>query len=184
MMKYFTLSLVMIICYGCTSQPSQFIVNTTPNYSNNTSIKNNVNILVTDLRAKQDILQTTKKNKISYLPAQLPTTTLIEDGLNASFKMHHSTRQFTTNLINVNVEKMGIKLNQSNFSYDTKTLIQLAVTIKKDANTLHKVFKRHGASKGQLKADIAVLEQDFNHLLQLVFNDISQDPQVIEYLTQ
>ena len=69
------------------------------------------------------------------------------------------------------------------FAYDTKSLIVLAVTINNGNNTLTKTFKRQGTSKGPLKADTAVLEQDFNQLLRLLFNDISKDSQVIDYLT-
>lgn len=184
-MKYITLLLVVIFCHGCATPPSYFIVNTISDTSNSLLSNNLVNVEVTDLRSRQDILQSNHNGSISYLSAQLPTTVLIKQGLINSFNQKSKTmnNSFNTNVIHVDIEKMAMKLTQSSFSYETKSLIKLTVTFTNQNKTLKKTFKRQGASKGPLKADIAVMEQDFNQLLTLIFNDISQDSELINYLT-
>lgn len=184
-MKYIIVLLVVILSNGCTTAPSNFIINAAPSYTDNSLTNSSVNIDVTDFRTRQDILQTNKAGKISYLPAQAPTSSLVKQGLLSSFNQLKPTIRhgFNSNLVKVNIGKMSIKLTQDSFSYNTKTLIELNVTLDSGDKVVNKTFKRTGASKGPLKADIAVMEQDFNQLLYLILNDISQDPQVINYLT-
>jgi len=184
-MKYIIVLLLLIIGSGCSSTaPSYFTVDTTSQLPTNVLNKQTVTINVTDLRTRQDILQVKNNGKLTYIPSQVPTATFIKQGLMASFNQQSAiSYQPNNNSLHVNVEKMAVKLNQETFAYDTKSLIVLAVTINNGNNTLTKTFKRQGTSKGPLKADTAVLEQDFNQLLRLLFNDISKDSQVIDYLT-
>lgn len=185
-MKYTIVLLLIIICSGCSSTaPSHFTVDTTSQLPANILTNHAVNINVTDLRVRQDILQLENDGKFTYIPSQVPTTTFIKQGLTASFnqQLGRNYQSNSNNSIHVNVEKMAVKLNQETFAYDTKSLIVLAVTINNGNKTLNKTFKRQGTSHGPLKADIAVLEQNFNQLLTLLFNDISKDSQVIDYLT-
>lgn len=178
------LSLVTL-CSGCSSTaPTHFIVNTAPIMSLNTVTNKTINIEVTDNRARQDILLRINNGKKSYLAAQLPTTTFIKQGLITSFGQDSAVGFSPTShrLLHINIEKMAIKLDQSTMFYETQSLVMLAVTITNGTKTLNKTFKRQGTSKGPLTADIAVLEQEFNQLIAQLFNDISQDTQVIQYL--
>jgi len=184
-MKYTIVLLLITLCCGCSNTaPTYFTVDTTSRLASNILTQQSVNINVTDLRSRQDILQLKKNGKFSYIPSQMPTTTFIKQGLMASFNQQLTINTSSNNnVIHVNVEKMAVKLNQETLAYDTQSLIVLAVTINNGNKTLTKTFKRQGTSKGPLKADIAVLEQNFNQLLKLLFDDISKDSQVIDYLT-
>jgi len=178
---------ILTLCTACSSTPpTHFIINPVPAVSANSPFAEQISINVTDNRARQDVLQRSEDGKKSYLTAQLPTTSFIKAGLTASFQQSAS---FGINIVanphvDVNIEKMAIKLEQSTLSYETKSLVVLAVTINHGTKTLNKTFKRQGTSKGPLTADIAVLEQEFNQLLSQLFNDISHDQQVIKYLTK
>lgn len=183
-MKYIIVLLLVVICCGCSTTPTYFTVDTTSRLASNILTQQTVNINVTDLRPRQDILQLKSNGKFSYIPSQVPTTTFIKQGLTASFNQQLTiSTPSNNNVIHVNIEKMAVKLNQETFAYDTQSLIVLVVTINNGNKTLTKTFKRQGTSKGPLKADTAVLEQNFNQLLKLLFDDISKDSQVIDYLT-
>jgi len=187
MKNFLILFSILTICTACSSTPpTHFIINTAPVVAANSPFVQTINIDVTDKRTRQAILQQDSNGKKNYLSAQLPTVSFIKAGLTASFQQSNSLgiNVVDNPQISVNIEKMAIKLEQSTLSYETKSLVILAVTINHGTKTLNKTFKRQGTSHGPLTADIAVLEQEFNQLLSQLFNDVTQDQQVIKYLTK
>ena len=184
MKNVLVVAILALFAVGCSNKPAHFIVNTSPVLSQHGSIIKSVRLHVTDERVRQEILRTTDNEKHSYLAAQISTNSLVTQGLSEHLKRHASigTSPSAGTLISVNIEKMALKLQQHTLSYDTKSLIIFNVSITNGANTLNKTFKRKGTSKGPLKADIAVLEQEFSLLLTQLYNDISHDHQVAKYL--
>lgn len=184
-MKKFLVAVTMsLLAAGCSHTPTHFIVNTSPAINAQGVIIKNVRFHVSDQRSRQEIFRSTQDGQHSYLAAQSPTTSLIEQGLRDNFKMQINVgvSQSAETLVSVNIEKMALKLQQDTLTYETKSLVVFNVSITNGTKTLNKTFKRQGSSKGPLKADIAVLEQEFSQLLVTLFNDISHDPQVAQYL--
>lgn len=183
MKKFMFIAVFCAAITSCTTAPTHFIVSTNPVVSTNVPITKHIAIHVTDPRARQAILRTTNQGKHSYLSAQEPTVEFVKQGLSAHLKQRAiGVSDNAGDQLLITIDKMALKLDQGTISYQTRSLIVFNVIINNGNQTLKKTFKRQGTSKGPFKADIAVLEQDFNQLLTLIYSDISQDPQVKSYL--
>ena len=184
MKKLALISLMAASIAGCSTAPSHFIVNTSPATTSNTPVLKNIAINVNDPRSRQAILRTTKDGKHSYMSAPIATAELVKQGLASHFRQQLAVglSPMSAQTLNINIDKMAMKLDQGLISYETQSLIVFNVSINNGTQTLTKSFKRQGTSKGPLKADIAVLESEFSGLLQQLYNDIAQDAQVKSYL--
>lgn len=135
------------------------------------------NLIVNDLRVSKHVIQINKKNKAAELVnSQSALSNIIEKNLQPEYeKQGLLLNNISAQIIEVNILKALINVEQSLVKYTSSREIELQVTIKEKGNSISKKFSLKGQNNGPLKADLAVLGRDFNQgiskLLAQILND-------------
>jgi uncharacterized lipoprotein len=170
---------------GCTNTPSHVIIAPdimqTPDISyNNKQIKLNV----TDMRTSNHIVQIMRKDEAATL---ISAQNRLEETIKSNLSKHWikqglSIQSDAMNIINISIEKAVISVNQEIMEYKVQSEIVLKITITNGSQTLTNTFKNRGNSEGPLKADIAVLERNFNQRLANLLQQILANKKISNFL--
>lgn len=150
---------------GCATNPNHLIIapelTATPTmYHHNKQAQLNV----INMRTANHIVQIKREGEASTL---ISAREKLEDTIEETLKKHWQAQHLVIkeraiNQIQVSIEKAVISVDQSLFKYAAQTEIVLKITVNNGTNTLTNTFTNRGNSEGPLKADIAVLERQFN----------------------
>jgi len=179
-MKYLLLSILLLA--GCSQTPTQFIV--APGQTLNAGD----NMLASQLDVQD---QRAHPYLITTMPNQEPVKTVNSntspiDVIRNSLAARLSAKRIRLNGANyrVNINQLGNEIEQSLFKFINNSKLELEVVIGNQSGTLEKTFKRHGNSYGPFRADLVVIERDFNILLGQMLDDIANDQELTTFLSQ
>lgn len=179
-------SLIMsLILSGCSSTPSHLIIAPeiiTPSVIQHIDKKATLNVV--DMRTANHVIQILRDGEAATLfSAQERLEDIIKNSLSKNWQQQGLTLQGNAvNSINVTIEKAIISVTQQTMSYQVKTEIVLNVTVNNSIQTLTSTFKNNGSSKGPFKADIAVLERNFNQRLANLLQQILVNEKINHFL--
>jgi len=176
--------LAVLTMAGCAQMPGQFILApnlqvSTPQYSAMT----NSNVTVNDLRAYRYLLMLNHGDeKTQLLTSDRGPEQVI---LGALSKALTSSKVPLSNVdYHLDIVELLTKVKQRSLKFESDSSIVLVVKVNKGSDQLSKTFKRTGHSYGPLKADIAVIERDFNLLLGKLIEDIAVDQELLQYISR
>ena len=197
-MKYFTsnhlapsaLSLNFLLALsalitGCESTPQQLVIAPqTINSNGKHFLQKSAEVSVNDLRNKIHVIEIIKEdsaaqliNTSSHLGQTLAehfTKALVDSGLNIAAA--------SNNTITLIINNAEIKVKQSLLKYQASTQLTLTVKVATNEQVLTKTYNSKLNSEGALKADIAVLERDFNQQLSALLQQIVNDSEVYQFI--
>ena len=180
-----TACLLLLGLYGCANVPSHIII--APeimNVSNTVQINKKAQLDVVDMRTSNHIVQIMREGKAAILvSAQERLENTIQDTLTEHWKKQHLTlNNNAINNINISIDKAIINVEQATFEYKVQTEIILKVIVNNGSETLTSTFKNRGNSDGPFKADIAVLERNFNERLAKLLQQIIANQKINDFL--
>jgi uncharacterized lipoprotein len=181
-----TACLLLLGVYGCANVPSHIIIAPEIMSPSNTVQSNKqAQLDVIDMRTSIHIVQIMREGKAAILvSAQERLENTIKDTLSQHWKKQQLTlNNNAINTINITIEKAIINVEQSTFDYKVQTEIILKVVVNNGSETLTSIFKNRGNSDGPFKADIAVLERNFNERLAKVLQQIITNQKISDFLT-
>jgi uncharacterized lipoprotein len=154
--------------YACANSPSHLIISPdlhTPKKIN--YVDKQAQLDVIDMRTANHVVQILQEGEAATLiSAQTHLDETIRKTLSSQWqKQGLSISSIATNKITIAIEKAVISVKQQTMKYQSQTEIILKVTVSNGLQTLNSTFKNRGNSKGPLRADIAVLERNFNQRL-------------------
>lgn len=163
------ISLIMtFVLSGCASVPSHLII--APEIMSTSIIQHadqQASLDVVDMRTAIHVVQILREGEAATL---FSAQERLEDIIKSSLSKHWQEQGLAIqtnalNSINIAIEKAVISVTQETLSYEVQTEIVLKVTINNSLQTLTSTFNNRGNSEGPFKADIAVLERNFNQRL-------------------
>ena len=86
------------------------------------------------------------------------------------------------NQVEIIIDNALVSVQQSMVKYSASNQMNIRVVINNSKGTLTKTFKITGTSKGPLKADLAVLERDFNQQLAKLLTQIVQNEELQQFM--
>lgn len=177
--------ILLLTLYGCTNVPDHIII--APDITNitaNTNHNKQMQLDVIDMRTSTHIVQITSKGEAAILvSAQKRLEQTIKSTLSEHWKKQNLTiHNNAVNKIKISIEKAIISVNQTTLEYDAQTEIILKVVVNNNPQTLTMTFKNRGSSEGPLKADIAVLERNFNERLSKLLQQILTNKKINDFL--
>ncbi|XQW84155.1 YajG family lipoprotein [Thalassotalea piscium] len=176
---------LFLLLSACTSNIKHLVIAPEILTSSNPQISTQaISITTSDLRSASHILQIVKEDKAAELiTSQGSLAEIIDSALRSAYqKSGVQVSPSANNVINVAINKALINVNQSMLKYTANTAIELSVRTNNGEKTLTKTYRSSGTSNGPLKADIAVLERDFNQQLSKLIVNIINDPQLIAFM--
>ncbi len=170
---------------ACTNTPSHLIVapdiHTTQglHYSDKQT-----QLDVVDMRTANHIVQILREGEAATLiSAQVRLEEIIKQTLTKQWqKQGLKVSSLATNTIKIAIEKAVISVSQQTMNYQSQTEIILKVTVNNGLQTLTSTFKNRGNSKGPLKADIAVLERNFNQRLSSLLTQVLANKKINTFI--
>jgi len=186
LLSFYTLSLISLLSLsGCATPPSHLIV--APDIFSTPALHHNnkkAQLDVIDMRTATHILQILREGEAATLiSAQQRLEETIENQLSQHWKKQHLLiNSNAINVITIEIEKAIINVTQSTMKYKVNTEIILKVTVNNNEKTLTSTFKNNGNSHGPLRADIAVLERNFNERLTKLLQQILANEQISLFL--
>jgi uncharacterized lipoprotein len=184
-LKLLITSVLLATVTACSTAPTHLIV--TPQVqlpASNQFSNQEAKITVVDMRTSTHIVQILKEDKAAtILSAEQRLEYIIKDVLTSQW--HKQGLQFNAtakNDITVTIEKAIISVDQESVSYNTQSEIILKVSIDNTKQTLTSRFKNRAHSEGALKADIAVLEREFNQHLSTLLKQILTSKDINNFL--
>jgi uncharacterized lipoprotein len=179
-------SLIMtFVLSGCTSAPSHLII--APEIMSTSVIQHTdqqASLNVVDMRTAIHVVQILREGEAATLfSAQERLEDIIKSSLNKYWQQQGLAIQTTAvNSINIAIEKAVISVTQGILNYEVKTEIVLKVIINNGLQTLTSTFNNRGNSEGPFKADIAVLERNFNQRLANLLQQILANDKINRFL--
>lgn len=170
--KLLIASALLFTVAACSTAPTHLIV--APEVSipaSNQFANKQANITVVDMRTSTHVVQILKKDDAAIiLSAEQRLEDIIQGVLTKQWQQQGLViTETANNNITVTIEKAVISVTQESVSYTTQSEIIIKVSIDNNKQTLTSSFKNRAHSEGALKADIAVLEREFNqHLATLL----------------
>ena len=177
--------LLTLTLNGCATPPSHLIV--APDLIVTPAINHNnkqAQLDVVDMRTANHIVQILREGEAANL---LSAQENLEDTIQNSLRKHWQKQGLTIkansmNAISIAIEKAVISVIQETMEYKVQTEIVLKVTINNGEETLTSTFKNRGNSDGPLRADIAVLERNFNQRLAKLLQQILANEKISHFL--
>lgn len=181
----FTSLIMALILSGCSSTPSHLIIAPeimAPSVVQHINKQAKLNVI--DMRTANHIIQILRDGEAATLfSAQERLEDIIKNSLSKNWQKQGLTLQDNAvNSINVTIEKALISVSQETMSYQVKTEIVLKVAVNNGIQTLTSTFKNNGSSKGPFKADLAVLERNFNQRLTNLLQQILVNEKINHFL--
>ncbi len=175
----------MLSVSACSSQQSHFIV--APQLMSSatfTSESCSATLNVADLRIDKHLVAIFRENEpTSFIASRQFLTEVIAEAMTEPWAAQGvKIVKNSTNRIDLNLNKSEVAVEQTLTSYSSVTHIEMQVTVNTSSQTLTKTFNSNGQSKGLLKADLAVLERDFNRALSTLLEQIITDQEINYFL--
>lgn len=170
---------------ACANTPSHLIVSpdivATPNLEYNNKY---AQLNVIDMRTASHIVQILREGDAATVisPEQSLEDTIQKTLLNQWQKQGLNIASVANNAINITIEKAVISVDQKMMNYNSQSEIVLKVQINNGLQTLTSTFKNRGNSEGPLKADIAILERNFNQRLTSLLTEILANPKINDFI--
>ena len=185
MKKKLLLATAFTMLAGCSTTNQQIIV--APQLmTNNQSIYQQIpmQLSITDMRTKQHLVQVLHEGKAAQLfsPANDFSDAIVSTLQKSWQQQGIAFSAVSANNIEVIIDSALISVQQSTLKYTTASELRLRVKITKGDQTQTTNFKSTGSSEGALKADIAVLERDFNQQLGTLLNNILTNSDIQTFL--
>ncbi|PHR84152.1 MAG: hypothetical protein COA59_07745 [Colwellia sp.] len=177
--------IITFLLTGCASAPSHLIIApeiTAPSIIQHTNQQAALNVV--DMRTANHIVQILREGEAAtILSAQERLEKTIQNSLKKHWQQQGlSIQASAVNSINIAIEKAIISVTQKTMSYQVQTEIVLKVAVNNSVQTLTSTFKNSGTSKGPFKADIAVLERNFNQRLANLLQQILTNEKINLFL--
>jgi len=177
--------IITFLLSSCTSAPNhliiapEIIVPSVIQHTNQQAVLD-----VVDMRTANHVVQILREGEASTIfSAQERLEKIIKNSLNKHWQQQGlSIQTSAVNSINVSIEKAIISVTQETMSYQAQSEIALKVTVNNSEQTLTSTFKNTGNSKGPFKADIAVLERNFNQRLANLLQQILANEKINHFL--
>ena len=162
--------------FGC-SQPLPTHLIVTPQASvspSNQLAYKKAQLTVIDMRTSPHIIQIIEKNKAALIFSSLEPIEDISQGLlrNQWQNQGLSFTPLAHNKMTVIIDKAIVSVDQRSLDYSAQIEIIITVNIDNGKQVLTNTFKNRGYNKGNLVADLKVLEQIFNQHLSTVLKEI------------
>lgn len=173
------------LLFACSSAIKHVIVNPELLTANtNAYQQKQAQISFTDLRRANHIVQILRSNEAAELySSQQPLVAIIKKSLSAGLKANGLQLQpLAANQVEIFIDNALISVQQELVKYTANNEITLRVIAKNGQKTLTKTFKISGKSHGPFKADIAVLERDFNQQLAKLLIQVTQNKELHEFI--
>lgn len=170
---------------GCATKVQQVIIAPEANFQqSNIYEQKAARINISDLRRTSHIVQVIKAEQAAQLySSQQSLFTVVTKYLTAGYKSNGlKISDLASNEINITIEYALVDVQQSLLKYSAKSEIKLKVVINNQQQTLTRNFIINGNNKGPLKADLAVLERDFNQQLAKVLTQIIESKDIQQFL--
>ncbi|TWX70387.1 YajG family lipoprotein [Colwellia sp. C1TZA3] len=170
---------------ACSTPIKQVIVSPEINVgSSNAFQQKQVQLRFSDLRRSNHIVQILHTGEATqlYSPQQrivdvvsaALTPALIANGL--------QIQPLAVNQVEVIIDNALVSVQQQILKYSASNQMSFRVIVNNGKNTLTKTFKITGTSNGPLKADLAVLERDFNQQLTRLLSQIVQSKELQQFI--
>ncbi|WDD98144.1 YajG family lipoprotein [Thalassomonas actiniarum] len=176
---------VLLLLGGCSQTPSHLIVAPEVMAANSGKYANKqAQLQVLDMRTGNHIVQISRPEKAAQLfSSQAPLKDIVAQSLTAQLnKQGMAMGPVGTNAIEISIDQALIKVDQQLMQYQVKSEIVLTVKIDNGISTLTNTFRNRGSSHGPLKADIAVLERDFNQQLALLLAQVIDNTEIQQFI--
>ncbi|MBA6292876.1 hypothetical protein H4J58_04920 [Colwellia sp. MB3u-70] len=173
------------LLFACSAPIKQVIVSPEINVgSSNAFQQKQVQLRFSDLRRSNHVVQILRAGEATqlYSPQQrivdivstALTPALIANGL--------KIQPLAVNQMDVIIDNALVSVQQQMLKYSASNQMIFRVVVNNGKNTLTKTFKITGTSNGPLKADLAVLERDFNQQLTELLSQIVQSEELQQFI--
>lgn len=137
-----------------------------------------------DLRTTSHIVQILRIGEAAQLYSpQQSIVSIVEASLTSALKANGLQIQpLAANQVEVIIDNALISVHQDMLKYGASNQMNIRVVIKNSQGTLTKSFKVSGTNNGPLKADLAVLERDFNQQLASLLTQIVQSEELQQFI--
>ena len=186
MKKIFFSLLCLLNVASCSNTPNAIIIAPVINQQFNPIYSANnlsAHIQVQDLRANRHVMQIIKENDVATL---INTRNDLSNEVKNSFTQILTQQGLSINenaaTINIYIDKALINVQQSLLDYQASNEMVIRIALNNTKKKFIKTFRMHGKSNGPLKADIAVLERNFNQELSKLITQICNDNEVQQYI--
>jgi uncharacterized lipoprotein len=179
------LSLLLISVTSCSTAPTHLIVSPQVYLSPSNQLSGKqAQLNVIDMRTSPHIIQILKKDEAAtILSSKQRLEDIIQTLLAKQWQQQGlSLTKSAINKITVTIEKAIISVDQESVSYSTQSENIITISINNTKQTLNSSFKNRAHSEGALKADIAVLEREFNQNLSTLLKQILTSKDIKTFL--
>ncbi|OKY26919.1 YajG family lipoprotein [Thalassotalea sp. PP2-459] len=186
--RFFAISTVIAtsaITTACSTTPNAFIVTPQLHLQTNTHYSGqHASVAVEDMRTAHHVLEIIKDDSAAHIvtsrtPLQTDIATAFSAGLKKSGLDVSPTSENQLRLV---INQAKITVEQSLSKYASRSVIRLTAQFSGGEKTLTKTFNSTTTSNGILKADMAVLERDFNQQLSSLLTQVVQDPELQQFV--
>ena len=152
--------------------------------SSNIYQQKQVQLRFSDVRSAKHIVQILRIGEATELyPPQQPIVNIVEKSLTSAFTASGlQVRTQAVNQVEVIIDNALVNVQQELVKYSASNQINFRVLINNGEGTLTKSFKISASNIGALKADIAVLERDFNQQLAKLLTQIVQSKELQQFI--
>lgn len=137
-----------------------------------------------DKRSTSHIIEITRIGEAAqlYTPQQ-SIVSVVEASLTPALKASGLQIQaLAANQVEVIIDDALMSVRQEMLKYSASNLMNIRVVVTNAEGTFTKSFKISGTNTGPLKADLAVLERDFNQQLASLLNQIVQSEELQHFI--
>ncbi|ASP46787.1 YajG family lipoprotein [Cognaticolwellia beringensis] len=170
---------------ACSTPIKQVIVSPELNIGNSNAYQQKLaQLRFSDLRSSPHIVQILRTGEAAQLfsPQQALVET-VEMSLSSALKANGLQIQpQAANQVELIIDHALVSVQQEMVKYSAKSQMNVRVVIDNDQGSLTKAFKITGISNGPLKADLAVLERDFNQQLAKLLTQIVQSEELQQFI--
>lgn len=188
-LKTLVASTLLILLTACANKPTNVVIAPDLSITNSTQSQNQyqnkqASIAVTDMRSAQHVVQILRKDEAAEIySSQQPLNSIIKQTLTSEFKKQGlEVKDQASNTIEIIIENSLISVQQEMMKYQVNNELVIRVKVNNGKETLSNTFKVRGKSEGPLRADIAVLERDFNQQLSTLLSQIINNVEIKSFV--
>lgn len=182
--KFIILSATTLLL-ACSAPIKQVIVSPELNIgSSNAYQQKQAQLGFSDLRSSPHIVQILRTGEAAqlYSPQQSLVET-VEKSLSSALKANGlQIKPQAANQVDIIIDHALVSVQQDMIKYSAKNQMSVRVVVNNGDGSLTKTFKITGTSNGTLKADLAVLERDFNQQLATLLTQIVQSEELQQFI--
>ncbi|GLX79607.1 hypothetical protein tinsulaeT_29470 [Thalassotalea insulae] len=181
----FSLLLTTSLITGCASAPKQMVLAPQLMLNKSNLLANKLaQVSVNDLRNKIHIIEILQPDAAAQLINSASNISqVVNQHFSEALTQHGLTiSPATDNHITLIINNAEITVQQALLKYTTKGQITLTAKVQSGDQVLTKTYNSKMNSEGPLKADLAVLERDFNQQLAKLLVQIASDSQIKQFL--